>query len=424
MSMKTSREERTFTVTGGWRRRADSPNWPGWTSGTTVQSMKWTNSVLYSPNIVGWKGLIAAGIGVSTSMDGVRGSYRQGHGTATTNWYTHQTQNGSYESYASGALHQQSLYNPYALPSGGLTSPVNEARSRAQIDFTKHFRKKTQTFSSGIFMGELGEAVRMLASPAKAVREGITTLWKDAKRIHRGRGVTSKSIRAYQDAIAGAWLEWVYGVKPSIHDLDDACRSFRQMAQGRTFDIIRINGFGGSVVASEGFETFSPGTPGFSANANWRCSSTVKKLVTVDIKGAWKNRNPNSDMPLPMIFGTGIMDIVPTAYELMPWSFFLDYFTNLGGVLDAWQMRFVEFAWLNETVRQEHEMIIRSPGNFHDTLNEVDYKCSMTATHVKRWDVSRAKIDSRFSPIILVKAPGLGDTKWLNIAALAQMLRP
>lgn len=424
-SNKTSRERRNFSTTGGWRRDHDSPNWPNYTSNTLRYSVPWNNTVVYGPNVIGWRAKMRAGQNVSTTLEGVRGTCRAGFGSGTAE-STNPPGVGHYEAYFQGLANNQAALNPYSLPSGGLTPPTQSATTQAMIAFTHNYRQKTTQFQTGIFVGELMETVRQLASPAKALRTGIDDLYTRMIRVagrRPSRLLTAREKRNYADAIAGTWLEWKFGVEQTIRDVDDASRAFRAMANGRCFDIVRIVGQGKAAVATETHIPFTPGTAGWPSDANYRSSLTIKKSTTVDIRGAWKNENPSGDMPLPMTFGTTVSDIVPTAWELIPWSFFVDYFTNIGDVLDAWSMRFINFEWLNITTRQRHEYISRPPPANYTGSYRYAVQCSVT--HVSRWDVSRAPmLNNQWNPSLSVKIPGLGSTRWLNIAALAQMARP
>jgi hypothetical protein len=48
--------------------------------------------------------------------------------------------------------------------------------------------------------------------------------------------------------------------------------------------------------------------------------------------------------------GLGPGDILPTIYELIPYSFVVDYFTNLGDVISAWSHQAIRPDWAQRTV--------------------------------------------------------------------------
>lgn len=147
------------------------------------------------------------------------------------------------------------------------------------------------------------------------------------------------------------------------------------------------------------------------------------------VRGAWKNSSPSGQMPLPELFGAGVADIVPTAWELIPWSFMVDYFSNIGVVLDAWSMRFVNFAWLNLTVRNSRVVQAGGLRTDHNPFVGSDI-IVQNESPVRRVryvvkTVSREKVDNQFETELMVRIPGFPETnKWLNIAALLAMRSP
>jgi hypothetical protein len=126
-------------------------------------------------------------------------------------------------------------------------------------------------------------------------------------------------------------------------------------------------------------------------------------------------------MPLPMRFGLSLSDVVPTAYEAFMWSFLLDYFSNMGDVLDAWCVGMVDFAWLNRTTRSRR--IVKFSDAIATPLAGESRYAYGGHTRVVTKTVKREKVDNFNDAKVLVKLPGSGSTQWLNIAALAQMAR-
>jgi hypothetical protein len=226
------------------------------------------------------------------------------------------------------------------------------------------------------------------------------------------------------DAVSGTYLEWEYGWKPTISDLNDAGKAFRAMAQGRSFDMIRIRGDGRYESAVNNRQSFYPGV-GWPGDVTFYQHERVEKYVSeVILRGAWRSDRADDQLPLPMMLGTTLGDVLPTAWELVPWSFLLDYFTNIGDVLEAWGMRFINFAWLNETVRLQTEYTYGPPPSH---LVKVDGPLTRTFsgpqyhTRGTRKFISRYPYDNSWTPSFRGEFPDLGSRKWLNIAALASM---
>lgn len=395
---------------GGWRRRDDSPNWPDYTTGTSRNPFNNDAIRLTSANVPGWKTRIAAGQNVSTTLDGVRGSYSGGYGTASCR---EGPSSALYECFASGNVLSSQAPTPWTIPTNDLADETDKARTQAIIDFNGDFRNKMTEFNSGTFLGELAETVAGLARPGRALRNGVDDIAQAMKALKRRYGDASKALTK---AAAGTWLEWNFGMKPIISDVDDAARAFRAMASGRTFDIIRIKGSGQAESAVEGYVPFAPATPGFLSHSDWRCSTTRKRTVTVDIRGAWRNEG-GGQLPLAPLWGAGPRDFLPTAWELLPYSWIVDYFSNFGECLDAWSLRFVNFAWCNITVRECVEMTVRPPQPFFQSGSR---QCWANAAplRMKRWHVTRnPMVSDDWELSLRAKMPG-SDSQWLNLSAL------
>lgn len=425
--LKKYTQSYSLACTGEW-----SANYqPVPVTGTSTVTVVWNEQVQFGDNIPGWKDRIADGRNVTTTMVGGRGLVRD----RSDGYWTQTTSSGdaNYRTSGSGKLLNRYLVSPASL-AGPPASLIEQASSLAEIDFAKKFSSGTSQFQTGVFAGELLQTARMLASPAKHLRGSIDTLYTDLKRIVRSNSARggAASARALKDAIAGTYLEWKFGVTPLISDVDDAARAFRALASGRTFDTVRFTGRGEADSSTETSDIFTPGTPGFLAHTNWRVEKILYHHVDCTLRGAWKCDRPDGQMPVPMIFSLGLKDIIPTAWELVPWSFFVDYFTNIGDVLGAWSMRFVDFAWLNMTTRTLTRLkVLPPPGYFRveafpgfprtSILNcpgelRIDWRTINRSSYVNRW-----------SPTPLVKIPGMsgrGATQWLNTAALLAMKNP
>jgi len=307
------------------------------------------------------------------------------------------------------------------VPQSTNASLVTQADSRAMIAFSKQVRKKTQNWQSGVFTGELLETARLLASPVKRLREEVGNLVSDALRKKaKHKKSTAKTRRA---AVADTWLTWSFGVKPLISDANDAALAFRALASGRCIDSIRFTGIGeadGSLSYPNGlsFEGVNLG-PGVPSSLIGRVRYTDKCMVIY--RGAMKNSNPSGEMPLPMRFGLDLSSVVPTTWELIPWSFMVDYFTNVGDALDAWSMRFLNFAWMNRTVRNSRTSDVEGFQNSIAISTSQGRKstCVGRPPSALYATVDRNIATNLFMPSLALKIPGFPSTKWVNIAALA-----
>lgn len=373
------------------------------------------NTRLVSPNLPKWKWLMENGYDASTSLTGIR--YRRRYSSGLL-YYQLPSGGDVFEEFISGFLSRGNGAGSFDRSD---FSVINQARTKSQVQFAKNFNKQTQRWNSGQFAGELMQTARALASPARSLRKGVAELYSKMKRTYRPRSFNGRTARVSARAVSDTWLEWQFGVKPLVNDADAAATAFRALASGRCFDMIRITGHGEAearVPLYSGMKLWASAVgPTPIVRQDTQCYDTVEVIT----RGGWRNSNPSGEMPVPQSFGLGIKDIIPTAWELVPWSFFVDYFTNIGDVLGAWSMRFVDFTWLNQTTRscrtvQLSDIIVPS-GQPYPWIGYGGHAV------LKRYDVVRNSIDNKFDSHLEISIPGFGDSpgKWLNIAALAAM---
>lgn len=408
-------------------------NFGVWTYGAENRSCVFTDKVTYGANLPRWKSRIKAGQAVVTALSGTKGSASIPMG------FCKSSQGGSFRS-VDGFLLSQQNYDPETISDVGLNKAVvlSETKSRAAINFSKSYRKATRQWQSGVFALELFKTAAMISNPAKSLRSATDMLVTSAARTSRKalagkqlaeikrmpRGARKERIlEAYRRAMSDTYLEWVYGVMPTFQDAIAGATAFRAMASGRTFDTVRC--FGSAVGSSSAPDirvTFAP-CGGFGSHYGCQQTMSVKYDCGVKYYGAWKNQNPSQLMPLPKVFGVSALDILPTAWEVIPWSFLVDYFINVGEVLDAWQMRFVTFSWLVETNMEEKTQVTRPPPAVFSSggASPRIITCTSKPLVLKYRTVNRLAGSPNFETNFQVKIPGMG-TKWLNIAALGNSL--
>lgn len=293
-----------------------------------------------------------------------------------------------------------------------LLTPI--ADGRAQIEFTNNFHKKTRAFQSGVAMAEFRETVGLFASPAKGLRNMTGRLMNK-----QGRIINRSNAKHYSKDLADSWLEYQFAVKPLVSDVNDAAKAMRALSAGRREkDRIMIRGEGREerIVSQLPNFTISGGDiSGIPSAGPLICDLECVERCYVEYVGKWVSQAGDSHIPPAMLFGLNLANLAPTIWEATPWSFLIDYFSNVGDVLAACSMAYVDFAWINRRVKNTRTNLIsayRSSGNGQRLLTHPPRQ------YIRSVKVLREPKSPNFNPKFEFKIPGMKSTKWVNMAAL------
>lgn len=124
--------------------------------------------------------------------------------------------------------------------------------------------------------------------------------------------------------------------------------------------------------------------------------------------------------------GFGPASWLPTAWELVPYSFVVDYFANVGNIITASTLARSNILFIVKIIRTEREAYINNiktnlpgPGSLGGTSWNpwADYWYPGASSN-KHIDTSRANYNGSLVPSLEFSLPH-SSTQWLNLAALA-----
>lgn len=157
---------------------------------------------------------------------------------------------------------------------------------------------------------------------------------------------------------------------------------------------------------------------GFGQNGATRAIHRAKAEVSVSYQGAVRLKigTPRSSFE----FGATFPDFIPAAWELMPWSFLIDYFSNVGQIINsAATASVVNFVYCAKTARVVVETDVET-----GPAGVTPYYVSHYTPGRARWmskAINRTSVGSIPLPSLQLSGD-LSSGQKLNIAALvAQM---
>jgi hypothetical protein len=299
-----------------------------------------------------------------------------------------------------------------------ITNPVlglGTATNRATIAFLKHARKVQSEFSSPIFLGELKETLQMIRSPAKGIRNILNSYVSDIRKRKK------KQPKEWKKNLSSAWLETVFGVLPLVQDLEDGYKAYSDLVKERDNEQVLVSGYG---IEEKVTANINGRTQSFhiASGGVLPCilTDTETDKAFVKIKGMVVRRVDATLRDKLARVGFNLREFIPTVWELIPWSFLVDYFTNIGDVLEASAFNQADLAWVDRvSVQTRTYRAIASPD--YTKINDSFYTVSFTGEPVmmqyERRLVIRSPNVSLATPSFAFELPGK-PAQFANMLAL------
>lgn len=312
-----------------------------------------------------------------------------------------------------------------ALSAADFSLPSLPSASLRNVALSRFYSQAYQALSpvqGGVILAELHKTLHQLRHPFTALR-GLfdghhRRVSREVKRL-RGRHWFTQRADLLQ-AIRDSWLEFQFGVKPTLSDIDSIITTMidRKYDLGRQF--VKVVGD----ATEEVFESDSTylGTTGASVCVwNEHRVQSVKRQVRfsgeVNLSVV---SHENVTFRTSLDYGVNPLNFVPTLYELIPYSWLVDYFTNVGSVLSSFSVPRASIAWVCENQRSSRVVTYgttpyRSNSGWGIAGNAGE--ASVHSTRVLRREGSTFELpDFAFNPRINL-------TRLLNISAVALQFR-
>jgi hypothetical protein len=215
------------------------------------------------------------------------------------------------------------------------TAIVNQAR-------TATLRRLGSHFSTYTFLGEMREALHTIRHPALALRSSVDGLVSKMRKVrHRHR----RNLNDFTNAAADTWLEYAFGWRPLVNDITKGAEAFYDAVNRDSYEHFSVRSSGKSHASSVGSNF------GWQL-LNWHAEIQEEHEVSCQYYGAARIKKTSSSVQRS--FGLDPAELVATGWELIPYSFLIDYFVNVGDILNSWvSAQRLEFLWVGYTLREE-----------------------------------------------------------------------
>jgi len=372
-----------------------------------------------APNI-GWRSKIARGLDATTSLSGTVYRVRSVAGLSS---FKYRRKSGT--QWQTTWSRREGLLVNASLPTESVPLVPSSIDGQALMNFVSNARGARSAFQGSVALGELKETLHAIRHPfttlTNGVRDYLTFLRRNRQRY--------QSRRRRERFVQNVWLEYSFGWKPLVSDISDGFK-----AAGSLFERpprIPVRGF------ATGLVDVTQQSTSVTQGHTWDVLIVTSREATVVYRGAvkledtgWAAKAQAFGVDGFSSWRSAIDTFVPTLWELLPYSFLVDYFTNIGDLLSACSFTQSSVAWCNRTavakMTKDMKTLGLNPwGVSTDIIDEQIFTPS--SFRVDKLGFTRETYTGYFIPPLQLRVPGFGSTRWLNIASLlrpARQMRP
>jgi hypothetical protein len=261
-----------------------------------------------------------------------------------------------------------------------------------------------------VFAGELRETLDMLKNPLGNVRELLIQLIKALLALKTGK-LKGKELAK---AISNVWLQFQFGIMPLASDID----SLIDIINDKSKNIAtRKNRFYGSAEASTTSVDNSAGT-GLSAvycRSEMNTTDRVECILHAGIifRHSFSQLSEQSGAIQEFLNSS---ELPNTIWELTPFSFLIDYFTNISEIISSSTQSYADISYISESIVKTRTNV-NSIGSVRSTDGYFTIMSSSPAvSRISTRTVARGASASAIPPLY-VSLPG-SSIQYENMAAL------
>lgn len=357
----TKTDEKRIRVDRHFANNALTSQPPAFSTETRVFGRTKTGNYLPS-----WKKIISAGGNATTVFSGQISDMEVELANSKLTYSVRPSQFHPWEFRYSreSSWRQNANINPLAGHFSSLSAAlIAKARAKAVRALYKAIWEADHQMQGGVMIGEAKKTGQMMVKTAGNLKKGVMDYVAKAVGIRQGPG----SKKSKRKAISDSYLEAVFGWQPLIMDCKDLAKTLGRLVYEN--NRVRFRAYG----VEEGEHSKAAGTLQFGGLHMINQSNETVKFECL-YRGflqlpKFETGKPPADRIVSMS-GFDLRSFVPTLWELTPYSFLVDYFTNIGDCLQAWcsNTSYVKVLWLTEIWESKRcETFNPNPAETHRT---------------------------------------------------------
>lgn len=359
-----------------------------------------------------WQSVVRAGGNATTTLTGSKYEASWSWATAGEEWT--RTDGNGYECFGAEYFGHPNYPNILATQPAPPGSVVTSVTNRCIRKFLARAESIRSSIEAGQDFGEYKETLHGITNPLSELRRHVLGYFPRVKRL---KGLY-KDAKSLTKALADTYLEWTFGWKPLASDIADAIVGAQNRSRFGDRAAIRVS-------ATDNYQVAKPSTTNmssFGGLGNIQMTSRITgeysvcmygMIRTGAVKGAI-SRNQDLQLDLP--------HFIPTIWDLIPYSFIVDYFVNVGDIIRSLSVVDSQFIWggqdtVTKYINEFTDIIIADGSQPPYMTKSFSYARGGNARFTLK-NVSRSVlVPSGLIPRVQFTVP-LSDKPWINMGAI------
>lgn len=349
---------------------------PGYNGYKSNYYLTLTRSITGNKN-PNWRQQVEKMENATTDFSGTWQSVKAVAHSLNTVMYTKDRTWGPYTFQCTGYLHVY-MFGYFAWQTWS-----SSADAKASNSFLGKVRESRVRVSGPTFLGEIRETISMIRRPASVMLDFLNDYVSRVKAIKRQR---KRRPTEWINKAGDLWLEGTFGWVPLMRDIQDAKDAYNSLIDKDRVVYISAGGVDQKKFPDELTYTTYPGT------GSWLqimlASENAFNRHIVRYRGAMLAQAATTARDRFARFGFTPSEFAPTAWELLPWSFLIDYFASIGDVITGLVTDTSQVRWVNKSevkiASRDTRAYIRHPRSDWPQFVYDDFSSPGTATIVSR----------------------------------------
>lgn len=297
-------------------------------------------------------------------------------------------------------------------------------------------RSEYQHMNSPAVLAEIVDVLRQFGSPFRSIVDLTNRRLNRLELAKRGlSGSTAFKRIKWHEIVASTYLEWSFGLAPLLGDTKNAAEALARLhaeSEGFLRHRAKVVGRGLDELKEVTGSTASRPVGCWYAMVDTKVSKTTECRVqyVVGLNDSLRADLGSNDRLLQLL-GFDHANWIPGLWEAVPWSWLVDYFSNVQNILDASVTKTSAIAWINKTVTNRTELTMLQPVNVKATVaqDKADGRAStLVSGHAGRYTqvrttMVRTQPASLGVPPLVFEVPSSAK-KLANMAAVLISRRP